>query len=130
MRRRPETKVLGAKSSDLLHMFKEVQWTLGSAVLGKQELPADKEGERLRKYADELERYLSDAHRDASAFVKKHRDTGLSLEEFGVGLQQLGQWEGGQVGQDFIDVGSKAGLVGAATRQNCAVFADQLEAPL
>ncbi|CAI5459062.1 unnamed protein product [Closterium sp. Yama58-4] len=74
MRKTSESKLLGAKPSDFLSLFSSVQTTLASAVLGREEAAEEAETERMRRYADALEKALSDCHRDALQFVKKQRE--------------------------------------------------------
>ncbi|CAI5955256.1 unnamed protein product [Closterium sp. NIES-65] len=136
MRKTSESKLLGAKPSDFLSLFSSVQTTLASAVLGREEVTEEAETERVRRYADALEKALTDCHRDALQFVKKQRggwveeggsggwgleELGASMCEFGVALQSLGQWEEGPLGKCFSEVGNKADIVGSATRNNKAI---------
>lgn len=133
MRKTAETKVLGAKSSDLMHMFQSVQWSLASTLLGTEEVSEERETERLKSYADALDRCLADCHRDARQFGKRQRDLGASMCLFGASLQALGLAEGGEegpVGRCFSEVGNKADIVGTATRNNAQVFLESLEEPL
>ncbi|GJP71995.1 hypothetical protein CLOP_g2773 [Closterium sp. NIES-67] len=130
MRKTAESKLLGAKPSDFFSLFSSVQSTLASAVLGREDVTEEKETERLKRYADALEKALTDCHRDALQFVKKQRELGASMCEFGVALQSLGQWEEGPLGKCFSEVGNKADIVGSATRNNAQVFLENLEEPL
>ncbi len=47
----------------------------------------------MRAYVHELERHLSEAHRQASRLVRHQAELGESVREFGVSMTALGRYE-------------------------------------
>ncbi|CDY14091.1 BnaC02g02080D [Brassica napus] len=112
----------------------DVQSKVSDAILGKEK-PVEEttpEYEKLKHYVFELENHLAEAQKHAYRLVKRHRELGQSLLDFGKAVKLLGACEGEPTGKAFSDLGTKSELLsiklqkeatiaerGIAFRQHC-----------
>jgi hypothetical protein len=62
----------------------------------------------LKHYVVELEDHLSEAQRQSMKLVKRQRELGQVLSDFGKSVKLLGNCEGGSLGKAFADLGGCA----------------------
>ncbi|KAG6744019.1 hypothetical protein POTOM_052727 [Populus tomentosa] len=88
----------------------DVQSKVSDVVLGKEK-PVEEsnpEYEKLKHYIFELENHLAEAQKHAYRLVKRHRELGQSLLDFGKAAKLLGACEGDILGKAFSDLGTKS----------------------
>ncbi|XP_027176864.1 sorting nexin 1 isoform X2 [Coffea eugenioides] len=111
--RSQEIGIFKKKPADLMQIFKDVQSKVSDVVLGKEK-PVEEstpEYEKLKRYIFELEDHLGEAQKHAYRLVKRHRELGQSLSEFGKAVKLLGICEDNALGKVFSEVGDKAEIV-------------------
>lgn len=111
--RSQETGLFKKKPADFMQLFKDMQLKVTDVVMGKEK-PVEEsnpEYEKLKHYIFELEDHLAEAQKQAFRLVKKHRELGQSLLEFGKAIKLLGTCEGNSLGKAFSELGSKAELL-------------------
>lgn len=111
--RSQETGLFKKKPADFMQLFKDMQLKVADVVMGKEK-PVEEsnpEYEKLKHYIFELEDHLAEAQKQAVRLVKKHRELGQSLLEFGKAIKLLGTCEGNSLGKAFSELGSKAELL-------------------
>ncbi|KAL0387299.1 UNVERIFIED_CONTAM: Sorting nexin 1 [Sesamum radiatum] len=104
-----EIGIFKKKPADLMQIFKDVQSKVSDVVLGKEK-PVDEsnpEYEKLKNYIFQLEDHLAEAQKHAYRLVKRHRELGQSLSEFGKAVKLLGDSEGNALGKAFSELGAK-----------------------
>ncbi|CAN6439180.1 unnamed protein product [Victoria cruziana] len=108
-----EMGIFKKKPADLMQMIKEVQTRVTDVVLGKEKPveESDPEYEKLKQYVFELEEHLAEAQKQAFRLVKRHRELGQSLSDFGKAVKLLGACEGNSLGKAFSDFGMKAEIL-------------------
>ncbi|KAG9459074.1 hypothetical protein H6P81_003582 [Aristolochia fimbriata] len=105
-----ELGIFKKKPSDLMQIFKDVQSKVSDVVLGKEK-PVEEstpEYEKLKHYIYELEDHLAEAQKQAFRLVKRHREMGQSLSDFGKAVKLLGACERDSLGKVFSELGSKS----------------------
>ncbi|XP_068659992.1 sorting nexin 1-like [Aristolochia californica] len=105
-----ELGIFKKKPSDLMQIFKDVQSKVSDVVLGKEK-PVEEsnpEYEKLKHYIFELEDHLAEAQKQAFRLVKRHREMGQSLLDFGKAVKLLGACEEDSLGKAFSELGSKS----------------------
>lgn len=105
-----ETGIFKRKPADLMQIFKDVQSKVSDVVLGKEK-PVEEsnpEYEKLKHYIFELENHLAEAQKHAYRLVKRHRELGQALSDFGKAVKLLGACEGKSLGKAFSDLGTKS----------------------
>lgn len=98
------------KPADFMQIFKDVQSRVSDVVLGKEK-PVEEstpEYEKMKHYVFELEDHLAEAQKHAFRLVKRHRELGQSLSDFGKAVKLLGACEGDSLGKAFSELGSKS----------------------
>ncbi|CAO2839308.1 unnamed protein product [Amaranthus hypochondriacus] len=98
------------KPGDLMQMFKDMQSKVSDVVLGKEK-PVEEstpEYEKMKHYIFELEEHLAEAQKHAFRLVKRHRELGQSLSDFGKAVKLLGACEGDSLGKAFTELGAKS----------------------
>uniref|UniRef100_A0A803MXR7 PX domain-containing protein n=2 Tax=Chenopodium quinoa TaxID=63459 RepID=A0A803MXR7_CHEQI len=98
------------KPSDLMQIFKDMQSKVSDVVLGKEK-PVEEstpEYEKMKRYIFELEEHLGEAQKHACRLVKRHRELGQSLSDFGKAVKLLGACEGDSLGKAFAELGTKS----------------------
>ncbi|KAH0454640.1 hypothetical protein IEQ34_016564 [Dendrobium chrysotoxum] len=111
--RSQETGIFKKKPSEFMQIFKEVQSKVSDVVLGKEK-PVEEsspEYEKLKHYIFELEDHLTEAQKQAFRLVKRHRELGQSLSDFGKAIKLLGACEGESLGKAFSELGSKSEMM-------------------
>ncbi|KAK4419411.1 Sorting nexin 1 [Sesamum alatum] len=106
--RSQETGIFLKKPADLMQIFKGVQSKVSDVVLGKEK-PAeesDPEYEKLKNYIFQLEDHLAEAQKHAHHLVKRHRELGQSLSDFGKAVKLLGNCEESALGNAFSELGT------------------------
>ncbi|KAL0728544.1 hypothetical protein Bca4012_024637 [Brassica carinata] len=127
-----ETGIFKTKPADLMQMFWDVQSKVSDAVLGKEK-PVEEttpEYEKLKHYVFELENHLAEAQKHAFRLVKRHRELGQSLLEFGKAVKLLGACEGEPTGKAFSDLGTKSELLSVKLQKEAQQVLMNFEEPL
>ncbi|XP_022747230.1 sorting nexin 1-like [Durio zibethinus] len=127
-----ETGIFKKKPADLMQMFKDVQSKVSDVVLGKEK-PVEEsnpEYEKLKHYVFELENHLAEAQKHAYRLVKRHRELGQSLSDFGKAAKLLGACEGQAVGKAFSEIGAKSETLAAKLQKEAHQLLMNFEEPL
>ncbi|CAA7404416.1 unnamed protein product [Spirodela intermedia] len=127
-----ETGIFKKKPSELMQIFKDVQSKVSDVVLGKEK-PVEEttpEYEKLKHYVFELEDHLSEAQKHAFRLVKRHRELGQSLSDFGKAIKLLGACEGDPLGKAFSELGSKSELLSIKLQKEAHNLLTNFEEPL
>uniref|UniRef100_A0A0D3D7G4 Sorting nexin/Vps5-like C-terminal domain-containing protein n=1 Tax=Brassica oleracea var. oleracea TaxID=109376 RepID=A0A0D3D7G4_BRAOL len=148
-----ETGIFKAKPADLMQMFRfrvntiisylAIPWveihnarsrhlTFSDAVLGKEK-PVEEttpEYEKLKHYVFELENHLAEAQKHAYRLVKRHRELGQSLLDFGKAVKLLRACEGEPTGKAFSDIGTKSELLSIKLQKVAQQVLMSFEEPL
>uniref|UniRef100_A0A1J3G467 Sorting nexin 1 n=1 Tax=Noccaea caerulescens TaxID=107243 RepID=A0A1J3G467_NOCCA len=127
-----ETGMFMKKPADLMQMFRDVQSKVSDAVLGKEK-PVEEttpEYEKLKHYVFELENHLAEAQKHAYRLVKRHRELGQSLLDFGKAVKLLGACEGEPTGKAFSDLGTKSELLSIKLQKEAQQVLMNFEEPL
>ncbi|XP_010543800.1 PREDICTED: sorting nexin 1 [Tarenaya hassleriana] len=130
--RSQETGIFKKKPSDLMQIFKDVQTKVSDVVLGKEK-PVEEstpEYEKLKHYIFELENHLAEAQKHAFRLVKRHRELGQSLSDFGKAVKLLGACEGEPTGKAFSDLGTKSELLSIKLQKEAHQVLMNFEEPL
>ncbi|XP_072998766.1 sorting nexin 1 [Typha latifolia] len=127
-----ETGIFKRKPADLIQIFKDVQSKVSDVVLGKEKPmeESDPEYEKLKHYIFELEDHLAEAQKQAFRLVKRHRELGQSLLEFGKAIKLLGGCEGDSLGKAFSELGSKSELLSIKLQKEAQNLLMNFEEPL
>ncbi|KAJ4810967.1 Sorting nexin 1 [Rhynchospora pubera] len=127
-----EAGIFSKKSSDIFQMFKDVQSKVSDVVLGKEKPveESDPEYEKLKNYIFELENHLAETQKQAFRLVKRHRDLGQSLADFGKAMKLLGACEGESLGKAFSDLGSKGEILSLKLQKEAHNLLMNFEEPL
>lgn len=130
--RAQETGIFKKKPADLMQMFKDVQSKVSDVVLGKEK-PVEEsnpEYEKLKHYIFELENHLAEAQKHAYRLVKRHRELGQSLSEFGKAVKLLGACEGNSLGKAFSELGAKSETLSVKLQKEAHQLLMNFEEPL
>ncbi|CAL4953537.1 unnamed protein product [Urochloa decumbens] len=117
------------RPADFLQMFKS---KVSDVVLGKEK-PVEEstpEYEKLKNYIFELENHLAEAQKQAYRLVKRHRELGQSLAEFGKAIKLLGACEGDMMEKVFSEVGSKSEMLSIKLQREADNLLFNFEEPL
>ncbi|XBI66851.1 hypothetical protein VPH35_046324 [Triticum aestivum] len=120
------------KPGDFIQMFKDVQSKVSDVVLGKEK-PVEEstpEYEKLKHYIFELENHLAEAQKQAFRLVKRHRELGQSLVDFGKAIKLLGACEGDSLEKVFSEVGSKSEMLSIKLQREADNLLFNFEEPL
>ncbi|CAK8571363.1 unnamed protein product [Lathyrus sativus] len=120
------------KPSDLMQIFKDVQSKVSDVVLGKEKPveESDAEYEKLKHYIFELENHLGEAQKHAYRLVKRHRELGQSLSDFGKAVKLLGASEGSALGKAFSELGIKSEVLSIKLQKEAHQLLMSFEEPL
>ncbi|KAA3455216.1 sorting nexin 1 [Gossypium australe] len=127
-----DTGIFKKKPADLMQIFKDVQSKVSDVVLGKEK-PVEEsnpEYEKLKHYVFELENHLAEAQKHAYRLVKRHRELGQSLSDFGKAAKLLGACEGQVLGKAFSDLGAKSEVLSAKLQKEAHQLLMSFEEPL
>ncbi|KAJ9181361.1 hypothetical protein P3X46_009499 [Hevea brasiliensis] len=130
--RSQETGIFKKKPADLMQIFKEMQTRVSDVVLGKEK-PVEEsnpEYEKLKNYIFELENHLSEAQKHAYRLVKRHKELGQSLSDFGKAAKLLGACEGHALGKAFSDLGTKSETLSVRLQKEAHQLLMNFEEPL
>uniref|UniRef100_A0A7N0UAU7 Sorting nexin/Vps5-like C-terminal domain-containing protein n=1 Tax=Kalanchoe fedtschenkoi TaxID=63787 RepID=A0A7N0UAU7_KALFE len=130
--RSQEASIFKKKPSDLMQMFKDVQSKVSDVVLGKEK-PVEEsnpEYEKLKHYIFELENHLAEAQKHAYRLVKRHKELGQSLSDFGKAVKLLGANEGNALGKAFSEVGGKSEMISFKLQEEAHNLLMNFEEPL
>lgn len=130
--RSQEIGIFKKKPADLMQIFKDVQSKVSDVVLGKEK-PVEEstpEYEKLKHYIFELEDHLAEAQKQAFRLVKRHRELGQSLSDFGKAVKLLGACEGNSLGKAFSDLGAKSELLSIKLEKEAHELLMNFEEPL
>ncbi|PKA65769.1 Sorting nexin 1 [Apostasia shenzhenica] len=127
-----ETGIFKKKPSEFMQIIKDVQSKVSDVVLGKEK-PVEEsipEYEKLKHYIFELEDHLAEAQRQAFRLVKRHRELGQSLSDFGKAIKLLGACEGESLGKAFSELGSKSEMMSIKLQKEAHNLLMNFEEPL
>ncbi|PIA59189.1 hypothetical protein AQUCO_00400217v1 [Aquilegia coerulea] len=127
-----ETGIFKKKPADLMQIFKDVQSKVSDVVLGKEK-PVEEsnpEYEKLKHYIFGLEDHLAEAQKHAFRLVKRHRELGQSLSDFGKAVKLLGACEGKSFGKVFSDLGTKSESLSVKLQKEAHNLLMNFEEPL
>ncbi|KAH1262623.1 Sorting nexin 1 [Glycine max] len=127
-----ETGIFKKKPADLMQIFKDVQSKVSDVVLGKEK-PVEEsnpEYEKMKHYIFELENHLAEAQKHAYRLVKRHRELGQSLSDFGKAVKLLGASEGNALGKAFSELGMKSEILSAKLQKEAHQLLMNFEEPL
>ncbi|KAL0836003.1 hypothetical protein Bca101_087892 [Brassica carinata] len=112
--------------------IKDVQSKVSDAVLGKEKSveKTTPEYEKLKHYVFELENHLAEAQKHAYLLVKRHRELGQSLLDFGKAVKLLRACEGEPTGKAFSDLGTKSELLSIKLQKVAQQVLMNFEEPL
>ncbi|XP_043724171.1 sorting nexin 1 [Telopea speciosissima] len=130
--RSQETGIFKKKPADLMQIFKDVQNKVSDVVLGKEK-PVEEsnpEYEKLKHYIFELEDHLAEAQKHAFRLVKRHRELGQSLSDFGKAIKLLGACEGQSLGKAFSELGAKSEMLSSKLQREAHNLLMNFEEPL
>ncbi|CAL9119249.1 sorting nexin 1-like [Musa acuminata AAA Group] len=120
------------KPADLIQIFKDVQTKVSDVVLGKEKPveETDPEYEKLKHYIFGLEDHLAETQKQAFRLVKRHRELGQSLSDFGKAMKLLGACEGNSLGKVFSELGAKSELLSIKLQKEAHNLLMNFEEPL
>ncbi|GLT62706.1 hypothetical protein SLA2020_353230 [Shorea laevis] len=127
-----ETGIFKKKPADLMQIFKDVQSKVSDVVLGKEK-PVEEsnpEYEKLKHYISELENHLAEAQKHAYRLVKRHRELGQSLSDFGKAAKLLSSCEGDALGKAFSELGAKSETLSIRLQKESHQLLMNFEEPL
>ncbi|KAJ8532689.1 hypothetical protein K7X08_015578 [Anisodus acutangulus] len=127
-----ETGIFKKKPADLIQIFKDVQSKVSDVVLGKEK-PVEEstpEYEKMKSYIFELEDHLAEAQKHAFRLVKRHKELGESLSEFGKAVKLLGTCEDDAVGKAFSELGAKSEIISIKLQKEAHHLLMSFEEPL
>lgn len=127
-----ETGIFKKKPADLIQIFKDVQSRVSDVVLGKEK-PVEEstpEYEKMKSYIFELEDHLAEAQKHAYRLVKRHRELGDSLLEFGKAVKLLGTCEDNALGKAFSELGAKSEIISIKLQKEAHHLLMNFEEPL
>ncbi|KAL9425375.1 hypothetical protein AB3S75_032349 [Citrus x aurantiifolia] len=130
--RSQDTGYFKKKPADLMQIFKDVQSKVSDVVLGKEK-PVEEsnpEYEKLKHYIFELENHLAEAQKHAYRLVKRHRELGESLSDFGKAAKLLGACEGDALGKAFSELGMKSEALSVKLQREAHQLLMNFEEPL
>lgn len=130
--RSQDTGYFKKKPADLMQIFKDVQSKVSDVVLGKEK-PVEEsnpEYEKLKHYIFELENHLAEAQKHAYRLVKRHKELGESLSDFGKAAKLLGACEGDALGKVFSDLGMKSEALSVKLQKEAHHLLMNFEEPL
>ncbi|XP_068491808.1 sorting nexin 1 isoform X1 [Phaseolus vulgaris] len=130
--RSQETGIFKKKPADLMQIFKDVQSKVSDVVLGKEKPveETDPEYEKMKHYVFELENHLAEAQKHAYRLVKRHRELGQSLSDFGKAVKLLGASEGNALGKAFSELGMKSEILSVKLQKEAHQLLMNFEEPL
>ncbi|GER42042.1 sorting nexin 1 [Striga asiatica] len=120
------------KPADFMQIFKDVQSKVSDVVLGKEK-PVEEsspEYEKLKNYIFQLEDHLAEAQKHAYRLVKRHRELGQSLSDFGKAVKLLANCEGNALGKAFSDLGAKSEILSIKLQKEAHHLLMNFEEPL
>ncbi|KAL3327505.1 hypothetical protein AABB24_035270 [Solanum stoloniferum] len=127
-----ETGIFKKKPADLIQIFKDVQSKVSDVVLGKEK-PVEEstpEYEKMKNYIFELEDHLAEAQKHAFRLVKRHRELGESLSEFGKAVKLLGTCDDDALGKAFSELGAKSEIISIKLQKEAHHLLMNFEEPL
>ncbi|KAF7818809.1 sorting nexin 1 [Senna tora] len=130
--RSQETGIFKKKPADLMQIFKDVQSKVSDVVLGKEK-PVEEstpEYEKMKHYIFELENHVAEAQKHAYRLVKRHRELGQSLSDFGKAVKLLGDCEGNALGKAFSELGAKSETLSMKLQKEAYHLLMNFEEPL
>ncbi|KAG6604340.1 Sorting nexin 1, partial [Cucurbita argyrosperma subsp. sororia] len=124
-----DSGIFKKKPADLMQMFKS---KVSDIVLGKEK-PVEEsnpEYEKLKHYIFELENHLTEAQKHAFRLVKRHRELGQALSDFGKAAKLLGACEEKAVGKGFSEMGAKSEMLSIKLQKEAHELLLNFEEPL
>ncbi|XP_022899227.1 sorting nexin 1-like isoform X1 [Olea europaea var. sylvestris] len=130
--RSQETGIFKKKPADFMQIFKDVQSKVSDVVLGKEK-PVEESNpdyEKQKNYIFQLEDHLAEAQKHAYRLVKRHRELGQSLSDFGKAVKLLGTCEGNSLGKAFSELGAKSEMLSIKLQREAHHLLMSFEEPL
>ncbi|KAF5940569.1 hypothetical protein HYC85_021736 [Camellia sinensis] len=124
----------GVDNDETLRAFRFLAVTskVSDVVLGKEK-PVEEsnpEYEKLKHYIFELEDHLAEAQKHACRLVKRHRELGQYLSDFGKAVKLLGACEGNALGKVFSELGAKSEVLSIKLQKEAYHLLMNFEEPL
>ncbi|XP_047308812.1 sorting nexin 1 isoform X2 [Impatiens glandulifera] len=132
MARSQEIGIFKKKPAELMQIFKDVQSKVTDVVLGKEK-PVEEsspEYEKMKHYIFELEEHLAEAQKHAYRLVKRHKELGQSLSDFGKAVKLLGDCEDNALGKVFSELGAKSEMLSIKMQKEAHHLLMNFEEPL
>ncbi|XP_076911822.1 sorting nexin 1-like [Bidens hawaiensis] len=130
--RSQDTGIFKKKQTDLMQIFRDVQSKVTDVVMGKEK-PVEEsnpEYEKLKRYIFELEDHVAEAQKHAYRLVKRHRELGQSLADFGKAIKLLGACEKDALGTAFTELGAKSEMLSIKLQREAHHLLMNFEKPL
>ncbi|KAJ0856743.1 putative Phox domain, sorting nexin Vps5-like, AH/BAR domain superfamily, PX domain superfamily [Helianthus annuus] len=115
--RSQDTGIFKKKPTDLMQIFRPVE-------------ESNPEYEKLKRYIFELEDHVAEAQKYAYRLVKRHRELGQSLADFGKAVKLLGACEGDALGTAFSELGAKSEMLSIKLQREAHHLLMNFEEPL
>lgn len=130
--RSQEGSVFQKKPGDFIQILRDVQTKVSDIVLGKDKPieESDPDYEKLKHYILELEDHLAEAQKQSFRLVKRHKDLGQSLSDFGKAMKALGNCEGANLGRAFTELGAQSELLSYKLQKQAQDLMTNFEEPL
>ncbi|CAI0430095.1 unnamed protein product [Linum tenue] len=112
--------------------LQDVQSRVSDVVLGKEK-PVEESNpdyEKLKHYIFELENHLAEAQKHAYRLVKRHRELGQSLSDFGKAAKLLGACEADGLGKALTELGAKSETLSIRLQKEAHQLLMNFEEPL
>lgn len=132
MARSQESGIFKKKPAELMQIFKDVQSKVTDVVLGKEK-PVEEsspEYEKMKHYIFELEGHLAEVQKQAYRLVKRHRELGQSLSDFGKAVKLLGDCEDNALGKTFSELGTKSEMLSVKLQKEAHHLLMNFEEPV
>eukprot|EP00271_Cylindrocystis_brebissonii_P008877 TRINITY_DN23402_c0_g1_i1.p1 TRINITY_DN23402_c0_g1~~TRINITY_DN23402_c0_g1_i1.p1 ORF type:complete len:420 (+),score=73.84 TRINITY_DN23402_c0_g1_i1:294-1553(+) len=118
---------------DFMQMFKDVQSNLSHVVLGggsKPEEDLDVDYRERKQFLFTAEEHLGEVQKLSLRLVKRQKEVGLSLAQFGEACEALGPCEGGTVGKALSELGHRAEAMATKWQKQSTELLLTFEEPL
>ncbi|KAK6147220.1 hypothetical protein DH2020_018132 [Rehmannia glutinosa] len=102
----------------------------GISFTQRNQLKNQTEYEKLKNYIFQLEDHLAEAQKHAYRLVKRHRELGQSLSDFGKAVKLLANCEGNALGKAFTELGAKSEILSIKLQKEAHHLLMNFEEPL
>ena len=122
------------KSGSTLSWFSKAATSVANVATNKtvniEKSPSDLKIEEILEYLNQLETHMCNVSKNTSLVVKRNRDMGNALFEFGQAFTWLGQSEGDALGTALVQVGNAADQLSVTSTEYAETEALHLEEPI